>query len=85
MTKNYRESTPPETLERINETSIEIGKLLADQPQWYVDAFEIVARRELVEVTDSIRHPDIIRQLDLIDHSLDTMDRTRREIIRSRI
>jgi hypothetical protein len=82
---NYRDTTPPETLERINKTAVEIGKLLADEPKYMNDGFDVVARRELIECCDSIRHPDIIRQLDLIDFALDIVDATKREIIRSRI
>jgi hypothetical protein len=85
MTKNYRESTPPETLERINRTAVEIGKLLADEPKYMNDGFDVVARKELIECCDPIWHKDLVRQLDLIDFALDIVDATKREIIRSRI
>jgi hypothetical protein len=74
----------PEILARINATAISIGEILANEPKYMVDAFDIIARRELVEECDSIRHLEIIQQLDTIDRALDTIERTRREIIRSR-
>jgi hypothetical protein len=81
---NKSNSMTPVALKRTHDISIEIGKILADEPQWFVDAFHMVARRELVECCDSIRHPGIVQQVDTIDRALDTIDRTRREIIRSR-